>query len=415
MADAQSTQFDSTLLSFGPPGTYNLTSLSGGLINETVRASCKHGSFIMKYAPPYIAAIGPSAPFGRERQIVEAAALSLFTPWLDGKLAYITYSAEAFVPFSLLHDKENHVIRLTDFGDSISLTRFLNARTPQPVHLEHAAEIGTRLGHFFGKLHSPSVFQLIHASSAGKSLLENSSSGRSLVREMVVKPQESMMMQFNVPAGEAKKLAEAITRNWDEAERQPNTAFVLGDSWTGSVLLRTETADQEELKLAVIDWEFASFASSGVSSDVATMLAHIKLRSIAARVGGNESVAKACSVLGRDMCKSYRTISIDEVAPWTQHLRNQNQDVGWEELARVVCMVVGRDMVHNASELEWDCACCESKGGRDECQLKFMMVCVGVEFLKAGIVSTDSELRDFVLRDEMLRRLLERAAKISGS
>jgi hypothetical protein len=320
----------------------------------------------------------------------------------------MTHSAYVFAPSSLLHDKENHVLCLTDFGDSIPLTRFLDAHTRPPVAPHHAAEIGTRLGHFFAKLHSPSVYQLIQTSSAGKQLLETSSSGRSLVREMVVNPLESIMVRFNVPAEEAKTLAVAVTRNWDEAEQRPDTAFVLGDSWTGSVLLRTETADNEILKMAVIDWEFASFASSGVWSDVATMLAHIRLRCIAATVAGNVSVVKACAVLGREICKSYRKISTDEAAPWTQHLSDATERVDWEGLARGVCVVVGRDMVHNASELEWDCTCCDSTGRREKCELKFTMVRQGAEFLRAGITSTDVELRNFVFRDEVMRCLLGR-------
>jgi hypothetical protein len=166
------------------------------------------------------------------------------------------------------------------------------------------------------------------------------------------------------------------------------------------------------MKMAMIDWEFASFASSAICSDVATMLAHIKLRSIAARVRGNESVAKACAALVQEMSKSYRQVSMDEVAPWTQHVSDAAEGVEWERLARGVCVAVGRDMIHNASELEWDCACCESTGGRDKCELKFTMVRRGVEVLGAGIASTDLELRDFVFRDEMLRWLLGRDAEV---
>ena len=69
MAGLPENVYGGTLLAFGPQGTFQLSQLAGGLINETVRAFCRHGSFIMKYAPPYIAAIGPSAPFGQERQV----------------------------------------------------------------------------------------------------------------------------------------------------------------------------------------------------------------------------------------------------------------------------------------------------------------------------------------------------------
>lgn len=74
------TKFGRAMQSFGPEGTYTVIRLSGGLINETVRAFCHHESFILKYAPPYIAAVGPSAPFGQERQV--CSLISRFDIWV---------------------------------------------------------------------------------------------------------------------------------------------------------------------------------------------------------------------------------------------------------------------------------------------------------------------------------------------
>ncbi len=88
------------------PGVdYSFSRCSGGLVNLTVRAKrvdalsraavsddSEEGSsprsFIVKYAPPYIAALGPSAPFSQHRQNIEAFSLGLFNP--DGALNYIS-------------------------------------------------------------------------------------------------------------------------------------------------------------------------------------------------------------------------------------------------------------------------------------------------------------------------------------
>ena len=50
--------------------------LSGGVVNHTVRArrlgrtgEGALGSIIIKYAPPFIAGLGPDAPFSQERQV----------------------------------------------------------------------------------------------------------------------------------------------------------------------------------------------------------------------------------------------------------------------------------------------------------------------------------------------------------
>lgn len=55
---------------------YDIELLSGGVVNHTVRArnpgGGDHGapdSIIIKYAPPFIAGVGPDAPFSQDRQV----------------------------------------------------------------------------------------------------------------------------------------------------------------------------------------------------------------------------------------------------------------------------------------------------------------------------------------------------------
>ena len=54
---------------------WEVTRLSGGLVNVTVRAHTRRGdcksrrSAIIKYAPPFVAVIGEDAPFGTFRQV----------------------------------------------------------------------------------------------------------------------------------------------------------------------------------------------------------------------------------------------------------------------------------------------------------------------------------------------------------
>ena len=59
-------------------GRWEVTKLSGGYINITVRASPRRGdetlasnprSVVIKYAPPYVAVVGEDAPFGTFRQV----------------------------------------------------------------------------------------------------------------------------------------------------------------------------------------------------------------------------------------------------------------------------------------------------------------------------------------------------------
>ena len=402
MADLPANALSNTLLAFGPPGTFTLIPLSGGLINETVRATCKHASFVLKYAPPYFAARGPSVPFGQERQLIEAAALGLFTSWLDGRLECLSDETNVSVPMVLGHDVDKHVLCMTDFRESISLTAFvsLSSRMHDGVGLEHAAEIGARIGRFFGRLHSLSVFSLVKASPAGRQIVENRSGGRKLVREMIIESLESIMLRYSVDNDDASTLATAVTQDWDADH--PERAFVLGDSWTGSILLRIA---QDKLEMAVIDWEFASFDSSGLCSDIATMLVHLRLRYLAAQSAGNNAMLNACDTLALEMVKSYRQTSEDEKTPWTQ-IMSKSGIV--EQLCRRFLIAVGRDIIHAAamSEFNWHCTCCAFGAATETCALRVSMVRDGVMWLKAGTSSTTEQLWEFAEADDALNYLL---------
>lgn len=74
--------FEAYLKPICPGEQFRVTVLTGGLVNITVRAIRtsptvetsltnlrNESSFIMKYATPYIAALGESAPFSQFRQV----------------------------------------------------------------------------------------------------------------------------------------------------------------------------------------------------------------------------------------------------------------------------------------------------------------------------------------------------------
>lgn len=73
--------FNAFLAKLDPFSAYEINKLTGGLINLTVRAvktnSIDHGAFpgkaslILKFAPPFVAAVGPDAPFSQKRQVNE--------------------------------------------------------------------------------------------------------------------------------------------------------------------------------------------------------------------------------------------------------------------------------------------------------------------------------------------------------
>ena len=73
--------FESYLAKLDPTQCYAIRQLTGGLINETVRAVKRsslgpgegafpgYHSLVLKYAPPYVAAWGHRFPFSQARQV----------------------------------------------------------------------------------------------------------------------------------------------------------------------------------------------------------------------------------------------------------------------------------------------------------------------------------------------------------
>lgn len=69
--------FNQYLSTLYPSHAFDIQPLTGGLVNHTVRAertskadrSDCPASLILKHAPPFVAAIGPDAPFSQHRQV----------------------------------------------------------------------------------------------------------------------------------------------------------------------------------------------------------------------------------------------------------------------------------------------------------------------------------------------------------
>jgi len=70
--------FEPFLSKIDPFQKYEFQTLTGGLVNLTVRATKvspsggifpKQNTLILKYAPPFVAVLGESAPFSQDRQV----------------------------------------------------------------------------------------------------------------------------------------------------------------------------------------------------------------------------------------------------------------------------------------------------------------------------------------------------------
>ncbi|KIW85289.1 hypothetical protein Z517_00679 [Fonsecaea pedrosoi CBS 271.37] len=298
----------------------------------------EHRSLILKYAPPYIAGVGESAPMSQGRQEIEAASLALFlsasspdgssalspTP-SRGVLRHVAEKSGVMIPHLLHHDPAEHVLILSDLGALPDLSKIfieLGGFTPdvagaaswQPPpyapRLGHALEpretvtyrtIGEKLGTFFARLHCLSSVQSIvgtrrdqayHGEGAGegekpRAEFPSLPEMKSAIHDHVIKPIRSQLDKFPflLDAAEAENLFAAVEADFLRPTPPEERRLVLGDCWTGAVLvdMRHETCDDESnVGVGVIDWEFASIDGRGVNGDVSQFLAHLELLRVAA-------------------------------------------------------------------------------------------------------------------------------------
>ena len=141
---------------------------------------------------------------------------------------------------------------------------------------------------------------------------------------------------------------------------------------------------------------------------MATVMAHCKLRSLAAASSNNE-LKDSCDTLMLEMAKAYRASSVAVKASWTY-----DGDEEWKWLRRT-CIAIGRDMVQNGAEMGMSCQCCYADENSEldrgkMCPLRLRLVGEGVEFLRAAAGSEERLVR-FAAADAVLSQLFSGVPK----
>ncbi|KAH8833339.1 kinase-like domain-containing protein [Flagelloscypha sp. PMI_526] len=244
-----SNDFVAFLQSIEPTETFLIDQLAGGLVNVTVRATrqtasppssspfASYPTFILKQAPPFVAAVGPSAPFTAYRQIVEVRALRLLETYKDHLVKQT--GTEVRVPKVLYHDEEKHVLAITDLGlDLLTIDKWLLSVTDE----ELVDNVAKNLGMFMATVNT------IPATNAELDSLDNPDS-RTLIQREVVDKTGSYLRRFNVPEDKATLLSTLIAEDFGVRTQE---VFSVGDFWVGSVLVNPTGTN-----IAVVDWEFA--------------------------------------------------------------------------------------------------------------------------------------------------------------
>src|SRR5436305_2949112 len=131
---------------------------------------------------------------------MEARALALFTA-PSVPLSSLGQSSSVSVPELLYHSPDDHVLIFEDLGPLITLYEYLaatsneNANTEAP-NPETYCKLGSRIGEFFAKLHSPALLRDANVATPGN--LENPLTG-DLILQTAVMPVKGYLDRYEIP------------------------------------------------------------------------------------------------------------------------------------------------------------------------------------------------------------------------
>ncbi|KAF9779002.1 hypothetical protein BJ322DRAFT_1090915 [Thelephora terrestris] len=287
-------------------GKWEVTKLSGGLINVTVRAVRRRGdhkswrSAIIKYAPPFVAAVGEDAPCGTFRQVIEYRALSLFgsTP----SIATAEAAHKVSIPRVLKFFENKKVLVIRDLGEwmtPLESWMYPSTTTESPPSLETCTSVGKRLGSFLATVHCDvallSKSQLL--TNDGKLWFQNSDAEDYVRDEILGRILPILQLHFGPGTDVGERIADTISRDFDRSfldDLHPpppplsstgvtRSMFSAGDLWMGSFLIGAPPVSgtcpsldaETEVEIGFIDWEFAGPARIG--RDIAQLSAWLYL------------------------------------------------------------------------------------------------------------------------------------------
>lgn len=264
-----------TYLQNTPFASHTVDLLSGGYTNFTYRIHLHApvdgmSTFILKYAPPYVAAAADSipVPFSPDRQRFEAEALRLanMIPRPDD-------DNTVMVPKLRLLDQESHVMIIEDAGSDLRTLKEILIDESLPRSL--LEKIGATLGRYLAHIHEwnehPDVdLTSFRNNEAGKMVLTFMIYSR-LVSTLTGEDKLPHLLNPTLGIQEEKlatisKLAETRTN-----EIYSSTALGVmthGDYWPGNILVSLRWGADGVIealdRLYVLDWELAMTGLPGL-------------------------------------------------------------------------------------------------------------------------------------------------------
>lgn len=359
------------------------------------------------------------------------------------------------IPELLHYDASDHVLILSDLGPLPDLSRVFCElggytpgpgdahQAPLPVHhsprlgeplVEHDVAffemLGRKLGSFFAQLHSQRVRQVALGTSFNVDpgpVMQSRSNGfpclpemKTVVHEHVIKPLRSQLLLFPslLDVDEAEALFSAIEADFLRETAEQERCFVIGDCWTGTVLLNLESR-AEEIKVGIIDWEFANISGRGVNGDISQFLAHLELFLIAAHSQGETAAPGHISAL--------RAISKGLVSTYKDEWEKTENSELKGTIIRSAFLSHGAELINCAFWKIWICRdsgclpCHQKRAGLPgeqpdekpselvnvaeepsdlQCKLISKMVSSGISFLRCAVAEDPMKACSTLLRTE---------------
>ena len=206
-------------------------------------------------------------------------------------------------------------------------------------------KLGSRIGEFFGQLHSPESRELVKASISRNREI---ALGKDLIFQEAVMPIKKHLAQFNIPNAEV--LFNRVLEDYQRANLPSEQCFVLGDFHPGSVLLPTEFGDGSQT-LGVIDWEFSGLGR-GPNGDMAQFLAHLHV--LLMNRGKSRQLYDTLKPFIHGVCAGYS----QQISRWLGALslrgsRPSGAAVESFHIFRSALILHGREMINTAVEQDW--------------------------------------------------------------
>lgn len=200
----------------------------------------------------------------------------------NGPLSYLAHSTSISIPSVLYYDSQDHILVNEVLGPLLTLDDYLAAYSSDEPELDASSQevchkLGTRIGEFFAKMHSPQSLNEVQESRSD--VLRNSIT-HDLISQIAVRPIEKHLIQYEVL--NAASLFERVLADYHRPSLPEERCFVLGDLMPGDILV--EASGNGTQQVGVIDWEFSAI-DRGPNGDMARFLASLHLSLLAAPPG----------------------------------------------------------------------------------------------------------------------------------